>query len=90
MDTKTTFPDFFWSMYEHMILIQLSETQFELVPPNQSDWFWTLTKVSDTEWKVYGTKDDFYYGDYPQNRSMTYFKAHNEWCLIDVSSQPIN
>lgn len=55
---ETWFPKYFWSMNTNMFLIEVSDEIFTLMPPNQLDWFYTIKKISDTEWSVEGSKSE--------------------------------
>jgi hypothetical protein len=66
-----------------MFLIELNENQYSLMPPNQCDWMYTLTKITDTLWNVKGTKDDVWaYSsqDYDQN----YRLINGNWQPVDT------
>lgn len=47
----------------HMFLIQNSDNQFSLIPPNQCDWVYTITRVLQNTWNVKGKKSDVFMGD---------------------------
>jgi len=51
------FPEYFASMHSHMMLIPESDTLYHLMPPNQMDWQFKLTKVGDNKWEVFAVKD---------------------------------
>ena len=57
-----TFPEFFSSVNPHMVLLSESTTQWHLLPPNQTDWVYSLTMLSGTMWSVYGIKEDVDFG----------------------------
>lgn len=48
------FPEYFFKINEHMILIEVTDTIYTLVPPNQCDWFYTLTQIDNNTWNVKG------------------------------------
>ena len=51
------FPDWYHDMYwSHMILIKISNTHYELCPPNQLDWMIVLTELAPGQWFVRGEK----------------------------------
>lgn len=53
------FPEYFHSFYaSHMYLISIDENTYECVPPNQCDWKYTIERIHETSWKVYGEKDN--------------------------------
>jgi hypothetical protein len=58
------FPKYLASCYSHMTLIQ-GETNdvFYLVPPNQMDWHFTISKLKtdDHKWKVHAIRE-YHYG----------------------------
>jgi hypothetical protein len=64
----TSFPEYFQdSFYSHMFLSQITETFYELHPPNQQDWYFKIIKVSETKWHVKGHKEqDFVPEDYDE------------------------
>jgi hypothetical protein len=68
------FPNYFWSMNDHMFLIEVSETVYTLMPPNQADWFYTIKKISDTEWNVSGSKTED-----PETINYNYEFINNRW-----------
>ena len=73
---ETWFPKYFWSMNTHMFLIEVSDTVYTLMPPNQLDWFYTIKKISDTEWNVKGSKNED-----PEVIQHIYEFINNDWLL---------
>lgn len=55
----TSFLDYFMSFNSHMILIPDSDidTVYYVLPPNQMDWHFKLTKKDDKEWEVNALKE---------------------------------
>lgn len=45
------------SMYSHMFLIKIDNCKYEVLPPNQLDWHFTVTKINDKIWHVHGVKE---------------------------------
>lgn len=82
----STFPEFFHSvMTSHMYLIELNENIFEIIPPNQCDWKYTLYKINNDTWKVAGKKHDIY-NQIPQYINLLYKKDdknHNNWVITE-------
>lgn len=68
------FPEVFLEGNSHMFLIEKSETEFEMYPPNQCDWVYKLTKISETEWHVTGDKEN----DHMEN---TYVYEDEDWIV---------
>lgn len=77
-----TFPEYFHSLLaSHMTLYEIEENIYTIIPPNQCDWKYTINKIDDDTWKVYGEKNDIYY-PLPQYISYTYkrdISNQNEW-----------
>ena len=61
-DGTPEFVKYFAEPNSHMILIKESENRYCLIPPNQCDWFYTITKKSEDTWNVKGIKEDIYLG----------------------------
>lgn len=53
----TTFPEFYLSLNSHMFLVQINEKKFEIFPPNQLDWKFTLIQLDENKWQVHGIRD---------------------------------
>ncbi len=49
-----SFPEFFHAMNEHMFMLSFGDNSYKLFPPNQEDWFYTLTKQCEECWVVHG------------------------------------
>lgn len=77
------FPNYFWNMNQHMFLIKESDTVSVLMPPNQEDWFYTLTKISKTKWTVKGTKDGELY-----QINKNYKVIDNKWTSYIIKNAP--
>jgi hypothetical protein len=71
------FPEYFFKLNEHMILIQVTDDVYTLVPPNQCDWFYTLSQIDNNTWNVKGAKDDTYHGS--EKCDYNYILENNEW-----------
>lgn len=58
---ETSFPEYFASLYSHMMLIPETDEKcnkvFFVMPPNQMDWRFTLTQINDNEWQVYAIRE---------------------------------
>jgi hypothetical protein len=64
LKTRMEFPIYFSSLYDHMVLIPSEcNTYFNLMPPNQNDWQFTLTKIGDNKWVVHGVKEPCFTSD---------------------------
>ncbi len=62
---EQSFPEYFHeNFYNHMVLIQESETKYLMEPPIQLDWHFRIKKISDMKWHVKGHKED--YEDYDE------------------------
>jgi hypothetical protein len=57
------FPTFYWEFNSHMALIKVNKKVYSLFPPNQLDWFYTLTMIGHDLWNVSGIKDDHLWGE---------------------------
>ena len=78
MDNKN-FLEFFCKFYSHMYLIPLdNENTFALMPPNQMDWNFVLTKLSDNKWKVDATRLEDW-GDSVTEYTSIYKWQDDEW-----------
>ncbi len=42
----------------YMFLHEISPTVYNIMPPSQRDWFYTLTKLEEKKWLLEGVKDD--------------------------------
>jgi hypothetical protein len=71
------FPEYFFSLNEHMILIQVTDDVYTLVPPNQCDWFYTLTQIDNNTWNVKGKKNDTFHE--LEKRDCNFIWVENEW-----------
>lgn len=58
--TSLSFPDFYASMYPHMVLVKTCEEgKYMLCPPNQMDWIITLQFLPQIDkWYVHGIRED--------------------------------
>jgi hypothetical protein len=56
-----SFPEYFASMYRHMMLIPENDDAnnkvFFVIPPNQMDWRFKLTELNTNEWEVYAIRE---------------------------------
>lgn len=56
------FPEYFHSLFaSHMTLCEMDKHEYYIIPPNQCDWKYTLNKIDNNTWKVYGEKNDIHY-----------------------------
>jgi hypothetical protein len=81
MESYDNFASYFASMYSHMTLIEENETKYLLIPPNQMDWHFTLTKLSDDEWEVFALREYDFIFDEPWKYTITYTKVNNNWTV---------
>lgn len=77
-----TFPTFYWKQNPHMYLVKLSENVYNLIPPNQCDWNYTIRKITDQMWQVNGFKDDLF-EDVVDYEDITYEFVNKKWIRID-------
>jgi hypothetical protein len=70
-----------------MTLLQDGMDRYITSPTSQLDWFYEMTKVSDTKWVVEGSKDDYlcpaYYG--PESKRYTFEWIDNRWELTKLT-----
>ena len=76
---QTPFPEFFHDFYSHMIMIEVTPDIISLMPPNQCDWFFTLTKINDNNWSVIGAKDDILGYNGPEEQKYNYIWNGTKW-----------
>lgn len=61
MVQMTSFPEYFASLYSHMMLIPENDDKnnkvFLVIPPNQMDWHFKLTEINKNEWEVYAIRE---------------------------------
>jgi hypothetical protein len=55
----TDFLEWFQEMNSHMILIG-EGNNYNMMPPNQCDWMYTITRIDDKTWDVKGIKNDVF------------------------------
>lgn len=69
------FLTYFHSCYSHMMIVDDDDIVY-LVPPNQLDWHFTLTKENEDKWHVLGVREF-------EDMTMTYIRDNNTWKLQD-------
>lgn len=75
------FPTFYQRLNAHMVLIPNDNmTQYQLCPPNQCDWMYTLSKISNTRWRVIGHKEDLF--DMSQDIDYIYENMNGVWKYV--------
>jgi len=84
------FPQFFQAgfTFTNMALCKENDTSYRLIPCNQLEWQFTLSKVSATQWHVQGDKMDAF--DYwgingPNTCEYTFEWKQNQWHMINVN-----
>jgi hypothetical protein len=78
------FPKYFSSLNEHMMLVPSdSESCFQLVPPNQNDWHFTLIKFGNNRWVVHGKKEPDFNSDVTKTMTVyRYISKKNSWVCM--------
>jgi hypothetical protein len=64
-----------------MFMLSNEDDKYSLYPPNQLDWFYTLSKISETKWNVKGYKDDIFDLAGPQEVDYNYVLVDGHWCM---------
>lgn len=87
MANHQAFPEFFHENYNsHMFLMEDDDGSYSLYPPNQCDWFYKLTELSNGKWLVNGFKDDVFDCFGPQETTNTYTLVDDRWQLDGKST----
>ena len=72
------FLEYFMSWNSHMFMTQCGNGIFEVLPPNQMDWHYKITKINDNVWHVYGVKELI-------ETNVLYRRVNETWeCRADV------
>ena len=57
--TKNSFPEWYYdAFWTHMILIEIDDNTYKLIPPNQMDWHITM-RFRDTSWYIQGIRQNY-------------------------------
>ena len=73
----SSFPEEFHSWHSHMMLIG-EDDRWAMVPPNQLDWFYKLTRVAPERWHIHASR---FADDGLEEYEVWYVFQNDEWCL---------